>query len=59
LAKQLSPVLYDGKRANSIFPLNCDALLQTGCFSIVILAQDIQHIQSLENELEILGISKP
>ncbi len=52
LVQQLSTVIYDGKRANSIFPLNCDALLQTGAFSIVILAQDIQHIQSLENELE-------
>lgn len=59
LARQLLPVIYNGKRANSIFPLNCEALPQTGDFSVVILAQDIQHIHSLENELEILGISKP
>jgi hypothetical protein len=56
LSKQLAPVLFAGNRLNSIFPLNCDDLSQTGSFAIVILAQNMNHILLLEKQLEMLGI---
>ncbi len=56
LADRLSPVIYDGERTNSVFPLNCDELSLTGVFALVVLAQNIEYLDSLQRELTALGL---
>ena len=52
LKEKLKSYLYDGVKINSIFPYNCEALSDTGFFSLVLLAENIETISILENELK-------
>ena len=51
LRECLKNVLYDGVKKNSIFPYNCEALADTGNFSVILLADDIDNISKLEQNL--------
>ncbi len=44
----LTPHLYDGSKLNSIFPLNCGELAESGDFSLVLLAKSMEQIFKLE-----------
>jgi len=56
LTERIKSVIYDGDKLNSVFPFNCDALPETGIFSIVILAQNLEQILYLEKSLKELGV---
>lgn len=58
LAKRIAPILYDGGKANSVFPLNCDALPLTGDFAVILLAEDLNHIVYLEQLLKEMGVKR-
>ncbi|KKL49422.1 hypothetical protein LCGC14_2315680, partial [marine sediment metagenome] len=48
LKERLKSALYDGVRTNSIFPFNSKALPDTGSFSLILLAENIENISILE-----------
>ncbi len=52
LKEKFKSDLYDGVKINSIFPYNCEALSDTGCFSIILLAENTEKISNLENRLK-------
>ena len=52
LKEKLKSYLYDGVKINSIFPYNCEALSDTGCLSLVLLAENTEIISILENVLK-------
>jgi len=57
LKERLKSALYDGVRTNSIFPFNSKALPDTGSFSLILLAENIENISILEQivkEMEII-----
>jgi hypothetical protein len=58
LIDTLSPLLYDGLRANSVFPLNCDELSESGVFAVVILGETMDDIESLERGMSGLGVTR-
>jgi len=58
LKERLKSALYDGVRTNSIFPFNSKALPDTGSFSLILLAENIENISILEQivkEMEIIS----
>lgn len=55
-AERIKPVLYDGRKLNSVFPFNCDALPETGVFSVLLLAQDMDGISGLKEALKEVGV---
>jgi biotin carboxylase len=48
LKERLKTVLYNGVKINSIFPYNCEALPDTGNFSVILLAKNMDNISKLE-----------
>ncbi|PCH67079.1 MAG: hypothetical protein COC06_11820 [Bacteroidales bacterium] len=52
LKEKLKLNIYDGEKLNSIFPYNCEALSDTGYFSLVILAENAEIISILEKKLK-------
>jgi len=58
LAERIEPLLYDGRKLNSVFPFNCDALPETGDFSVILLAQDLDRISELKEALKELGVQR-
>lgn len=52
LKEKLKLDIYDGEKINSIFPYNCEALSDTGYFSLVLLAENTEIISILENRLK-------
>ena len=56
LTSRLAPHLYDGSKLNSVFPLNCKELSESGNFAIVLLAENLEQILQLENSLKGLGV---
>jgi hypothetical protein len=58
LIDTLSPLLYDGLRCNSVFPLNCDELSESGVFAVVILGETMDDIESLERGMSRLGVTR-
>ena len=58
LTSRLAPHLYDGSKLNSVFPLNCKELSESGNFAIVLLAENLEQILQLENSLKGLGVSR-
>ncbi len=48
LQNRLQSTIFDGKKANSIFPYNCEALSDTGNLSFLFLAENESHISELE-----------
>ena len=51
LIKDLESSLYDGVKTNSIFPYNCEALTDTGNFSVILMAENIENISMLEQRV--------
>lgn len=58
LRENLGPLLYDGHKLNSVFPYNCNAIQANGCFSIVLLSEDSNHLAHLEQSLRKIGIKR-
>ncbi len=56
LIVRLTPYLYDGSRLNSVFPLNCKELSQTGDFAVMFLAENQEQIALMEDSLKKMGI---
>jgi len=56
LAERIKPVLYDGKRLNSVFPYNCDTLPLFGDFAVVLLAENMDNIINMEKSLKEMGV---
>ncbi len=52
LTQRIENVLYDGKKINSVFPFNCNALPLTGDFTVILLAEDLNHLIYLEQLLK-------
>ncbi len=55
----LRPVLYDGTRANAVFPFDCDLLESTGAFEVLLMGEDLYHLEYLERTLRELGVVNP
>ncbi|RMD85602.1 MAG: hypothetical protein D6808_04920 [Candidatus Dadabacteria bacterium] len=51
-------LLYDGTKINVVFPYDCDTLSETGTFAVVLLAEDMYHIEYLEEGLKSMGIRR-
>ncbi len=58
LADRIQNILYDGAKINSIFPYNCNALDSTGDFSVILLAEDLNHLIYLEELLNEQGVKR-
>ena len=58
LKERLRSALYDGVRTNSIFPFNSNALPDTGSFSLILLAQNIENISTLEHIVKEMEIKR-
>lgn len=58
LTRRIENILYDGKKINSVFPYNCDALPLTGDFSVILLAEDLNHLIQLEQLLKEMGVKR-
>ncbi|NOQ25776.1 MAG: hypothetical protein GQ564_10485 [Bacteroidales bacterium] len=52
LKEKLKSYLYDGVKIDSVFPYNCEALSDTGYFSLILLAENTETISILENRLK-------
>lgn len=58
LKEQLTSLLYDGSKINVVFPFDVEILPTTGAFTLILLAEDIYHIEYLEQALSYLGIER-
>lgn len=58
LVERLGSLMYDGKKSNSVFPYNCNSLELNGYFSIILLAEDYNHLVHLERSLANSGIKR-
>jgi hypothetical protein len=58
LTQRIGNVLFDGKKVNSVFPYNCNALPLTGDFAVILLAEDLNHLVSLEQLLKEMGVKR-
>jgi len=58
LTERIKPVIYDGKKLNSVFPFNCNALPLTGDFAVVILAENMNRIFNMEESLKEMGVKR-
>lgn len=58
LIGRLAPHLYDGSKLNSVFPLNCKNLPESGDFAIALLAENLEQIIKLEDSLKGLGVTR-
>jgi hypothetical protein len=56
LAERIKQIIYDGEKLNSVFPYNCDALPLTGDFSVVIIAENMNQIFTMEESLMKWGL---
>jgi len=57
LLDRLQSVLYDGTKVNSVFPFDCDLLETAGVFEILLVAEDLYHLDYLERTLTELGVT--
>ena len=58
LKEHLKTVLYDGVKANSIFPFNCEALPDTGNFSVIFLAENMDNVSKLEQTIKEIEVKR-
>lgn len=58
LTERIKSLLYDGNKLNSVFPYNCDGLLETGNFAVILLAQNLYHILYMEKSLKEMGVKR-
>ena len=56
LKNLISELIYDGRRINSVFPFDCDLLEKTGEMTVIIFAEDVYHIDYLQDILSLKGI---
>jgi len=58
LKEHLKTVIYNGGKANSIFPYNCEALSDTGNFSVIFLAENMDNVSKLEQTIKEMEVKK-
>lgn len=58
LSERIKSVLYDGHKSNSVFPFNCDTLPETGDFSVILLAQNLDGISEMQEALKEMGVQR-
>jgi len=58
LASRLKLYLHDGRTLNSVLPLNCKELSVTGVFNILVMAENLKHLNDLEQSLAKFGIKR-
>ncbi|SES85504.1 Carbamoylphosphate synthase large subunit [Methanococcoides vulcani] len=58
LTERIKPVLYDGKKLNSVFPFNCDTLPLSGDFAVILLAENMDEIYNMEESLKEMGVKR-
>jgi len=58
LTRRIEPILYNGRKLNSVFPYNCDTLPITGNFAVVLLAENMDRIIYLEKSLKEMEIKR-
>ena len=58
LVERLAPNLYDGNKLNSVFPLNCKELSESGDFNVMLLAEGMKQIHQLENSLTSISVAR-
>ena len=58
LMKRIKPVLYDGKKLNSVFPFSCDTLPLSGDFAVILLAENMDEIFNMEESLKEMGVKR-
>jgi len=58
LKERLKTVLYNGVKTNSIFPYNCEALPDTGNFSVILLAKNMDNISKLEQTVKEIEVKR-
>ncbi|HJH29143.1 MAG TPA: hypothetical protein C5S51_05540 [Methanosarcinaceae archaeon] len=58
LTKRIKPVLYDGKKLNSVFPFSCDTLPLSGDFAVILLAENMDEIFNMEVSLKEMGVKR-
>jgi len=58
LADCIYDILYDGKKVNSVLPYNCRSLSVSGAFSVLLLAEDLNHLKYLEELLTERGVRR-
>ncbi|NOQ75765.1 MAG: hypothetical protein GQ574_27405 [Crocinitomix sp.] len=57
LQNRLKSTIFDGKKTNSIFPFNCEALSNTGNLSFIFLAENMSQITDLEQSVKELEVN--
>jgi len=57
LKTRLSALLYNGQKTNSVFPMMTDLLPINGTFIAMIMAEDMYHIDYLQESLHLLGVT--
>ena len=58
LIDRIQDILYDKEKLNSVLPYNCRALSVTGAFSVLLLAEDLNHLTHLEELLDERGVRR-
>lgn len=58
LTALIHDLLYDGVKVNSVFPYNCRTLQTRGVFSVLLLAEDLNHLRYIEEALKERGIKR-
>ena len=58
LKERLKSALFDGGKLNSVFPFNCEELTNNGRFSLIFLAENIENISILEQEVKEMQIER-
>jgi predicted ATP-grasp superfamily ATP-dependent carboligase len=58
LTERIKPVLYDGKKLNSVFPFSCDTLPLSGDFAVILLAENMDEIFNMEESLKEMGVKR-
>jgi hypothetical protein len=58
LTERIKPVLYDGKKINSVFPFSCDRLPLSGDFAVILLAGNMDEIFNMEKSLKEMGVKR-
>lgn len=58
LSDRIRDILYDGQKVNSVLPYNCSSLSVSGAFSVLLLAEDLNHLTYLEELLREQGVKR-
>jgi len=58
LTERIKPILYDGKKLNSVFPFDCDTLPLSGNFAVILLAENMDEIFNMEESLKEMGVKR-